>query len=162
MAPAALRWPGSRYTVGNRPTAQPEICVTIFLPVLNGSKEKKMSDNRLKCSNFGLFFSILGKNLKSDAIFFENKCSKMFVSVTIFKKCSAQNALWCVIWALGRFPTVWSTKGFVRASKREIVIDAAFEAHGHNINRMPTSNLLVWYASQTRRIALDDRARNIS
>ena len=80
-------------TVGNRPTAQPEICVTIFLPVLNGSKEEKMSENRLKCSNFGLSFSILGKNLKSDAIFFENKCSKIFVSVTIFKKCSAQNAL---------------------------------------------------------------------
>ena len=57
-------------TVGNRPTAQPEIYVTIFLPVLNSSKEKKMSDNRLKCSNFGLFFLYIGQKFEIGRDFF--------------------------------------------------------------------------------------------
>ncbi len=58
-----------QYTVGNRPTARPEICVTVFLLVLNSSKGKKLSDNQLKCSNLGLFWSILGKFLTSEANF---------------------------------------------------------------------------------------------
>ena len=69
-------------------------------------KRRKNEWEPVKVLKLRTFFLYIGQKFEIGRDFFENKCSKIFVSVTIFKKCSAQNALWRVIWALGRFPTV--------------------------------------------------------